>query len=143
MDLQRELFAVNKMKKIIAWILSVAVIVLEALPFGVTMRFASPNPNEVLVSTHSYFSLLPYGYGDFGPLLTAVLSVALLVALSVYCYKNKGIIAIRIFAVLAVFTSVLPVIMLGFSQVNPVSACITGLLIAECVLFFKMEDKRA
>ena len=57
-------------------------IVLEALPHGVTMRFAK-GPGEYYLETQSYFSLLPMGYGDILPLLIAALTVASGLALGI------------------------------------------------------------
>lgn len=51
-----------------------AAIVLEALPLGAVLRFAS-EPGKRLTETFSYFSLTPFGYANFFPLPAAVLTV--------------------------------------------------------------------
>lgn len=49
-------------------------------PWGVAMIFA-PGPNDYVTSYYSYFSLMPLGYGNWFPLLTALLSLAVLALL--------------------------------------------------------------
>ena len=60
-------------------LLPAAALVLEALPFGVRMVFA-PGPETRAVTFHAFFSFLPFGYGVFGPVIAALLTVLLLIA---------------------------------------------------------------
>ncbi len=131
------------MKKIFSLALSAMVIVLEALPFGAVLRFADPNPDQLTVKTFSYFDPTPYGYANFGPMLTAVLSVALLIALAVYFAKSKGLTAIRIISAIAIFTSILPLVMLGKLYFTFVGICITVLLILVFVSSFAVSKNEA
>lgn len=48
-------------------------LVLESLPLGVAMVFAS-GPTERIVETYSYFSLLPLGYANVTPMLTGIMT---------------------------------------------------------------------
>ncbi len=112
------------MKKFIPLILAVLVLVLELLPFGVILRFANPE-GEPFVEAYSYFSLTPFGYANFGPLLTAVLSVILLglcLAFTVWGKFGKGVLAV---GAVAFFTSVMPLLMLGIAYFNIVSFAVT------------------
>lgn len=82
------------MKKKTAAVLSFAAllpaIVLEALPYGVTMRFAK-GPGDTYLVFQSYFSLLPWGYGDLLPLLIAALTAASCLALGISLLtRGKG-----------------------------------------------------
>lgn len=82
------------MKKKSAALLSFAAllpaIVLEALPYGVTMRFFK-GPGDTYLVFKSYFSLLPVGYGDLLPLLIAALTVAACLALGISLLtRGKG-----------------------------------------------------
>lgn len=57
----------------------IAALVLEALPFGVILNFV-PDPsitNEVITRYYSYFDFTPFGYANFAPLVTAILTVML------------------------------------------------------------------
>lgn len=62
-------------------------IVLEALPFGAVCNFAEPGGS--IRKTFSYFSLTPFGYANFGPFLTAILSCVILI-LAVILLTGKG-----------------------------------------------------
>ena len=55
--------------------LQLAALLLELLPYGVVMRFAD-GPEKVIRYTVSYFNPLPFGYGNFFPLITAILTAA-------------------------------------------------------------------
>ena len=77
-----------KNKKISVLIFPVIALILEILPCGVTMRFASPPGEEPFIENTSYFDLLPLGYGNFAPLITAVLTAVLLVVLLFYIIKG-------------------------------------------------------
>lgn len=137
------------MKKILLLAICVVTIILEILPFGAVLRFATPDFSDDLFfnvlqpeTLYSYFDPIAYGYGNFGPLITAILTVLLLGILIVYCIKNRGLIAIRTVSALAGLTSLLPLITLGISYFTPIGGCITALLIAEFVIsFVKMKQE--
>lgn len=60
-----------------------AALVLECLPWGAVLNFARPASDGSIGrfrETYSYFSLMPVGYGMFFPMLTGVLTAALLAA---------------------------------------------------------------
>lgn len=50
-------------------------LLLEALPWSVTMRFSN-GPGKYVTESFSYFGLLPVGYGVFPPLLAGLLTLA-------------------------------------------------------------------
>lgn len=62
------------MKKISLVVFPALTIVLEALPLGAVCTFA-PSPTERVRETFSYFSLIPFGYANFAPLITAIISL--------------------------------------------------------------------
>ena len=74
------------MKKYLPVALGVATVILELLPYGAVLNFAQPPESAVesLTYFYSYFDPTPYGYANFGPFLTAILTVAILI-LSVVC----------------------------------------------------------
>jgi len=76
-------------KKIIALCCMAACVVLMALPFGVVMRFGAPPPEEPYVSYHSYFSLTPFAYANWFPMIATVLSVVVLLALTFDVARKK------------------------------------------------------
>jgi hypothetical protein len=64
-------------KKIVSFVFAFVAFILEILPFGAVCNFATPE-GETIRKTYSYFSLVPYGYANFFPLMTAILTVILL-----------------------------------------------------------------
>ena len=62
------------MKKVCLAVLPALTIVLELLPLGAVCIFAT-SPTERVKETFSYFSLTPFGYANFAPLITAILTV--------------------------------------------------------------------
>lgn len=124
-------------KKLTAVLLPVTAIVLELLPYGAVLNFA-PGPGETLRKTYSYFSLMPYGYANFGPLLTALLTCVILLLTVVLLFKDsKGIRkSIFVCSIIAIVTSLMP-LMFGFSYFTVVGGCITVVLVAECLVMRK------
>ena len=101
------------------------------------MNFANPD-GEPWRRTYSYFSLTPFGYANFGPLITAILTCVLLVLVVVYLFKShKGLnIAIMNFATA---TSLLP-LMLGFSYITVIGVIVSVFLAATFgVCFIKIK----
>lgn len=92
-------------------LISSLVIVLEIIPIGVVCLFSDDN-GVTIRKTFSYFNLTPYAYGDFAPLITALLSCLTLIICIVYCLRVRRSIntAIAIFSLLAAFISVTPII---------------------------------
>ncbi len=77
-----------KFKKIILPILTLSALILELLPNGVVLNFANPE-GEPWRRTYSYFDLTPFGYANFGPFITAMLTCVLIVLVALYCFKPK------------------------------------------------------
>lgn len=67
-----------KKKQAFAFLASLVALVLECLPWGAVLQFAQPE-GEPIRKTYSYFSLTPYGYANFFPLLTAIVTTLLLI----------------------------------------------------------------
>ena len=68
-----------------------------ALPFGIDMDFVSDPgpPMEIVTFQCSYFSMMPIGYANWLPLITAVLSIAILFMLVFGNKKDRGVIKDR------------------------------------------------
>lgn len=75
-------------RKIAMTALSVLTIILEILPYGAICIFMDDGGIEIR-RTFSYFSLVPYGYANFSPLITAVLSCVILVLCVVICFRKS------------------------------------------------------
>lgn len=72
----------RKVKSWLLLLLSLATIVLMLLPYGAVLEFGFMGESgqvEYARHTYSYFSLTPFEYADFGPLLSPVLTCVLAV----------------------------------------------------------------
>lgn len=118
-----------KIKKILLSVFSLTTLILELLPNGVVLRFANPD-GEPWVRTYSYFSLLPFGYANFGPLITAILTCVLLILVAIGWFKfSRGLnIALMNVSGFATVTAFLP-LMYGIEYMTPLGVVI-GLLMA-------------
>ena len=78
--------------------------------------------------------MIPYGYGDFGPLITAILSCVMLViiVLSILLKKDWSR-SISIISVIATIASLAP-LMFGFSNFSIVGAMISTYILATFVI---------
>ena len=79
--------------------------------------------------TYSYFNFTPFGYANFGPFITAILSCALLILAFVAILKrSKGLeSAIQVISGIAVVTSLMP-LMLGISAFSVIGVLISMVL---------------
>lgn len=120
-------------RKILSLIIILAVVILELLPYGAVLNFANPE-GEPWRKTFSYFSLTPFGYANFAPFLTAVLSVVILLHIIVaVVVKSKDLWkGIRVESAIASVLSFLPV-SFGFESYSGIGFAITILLV---ILFF-------
>ena len=117
-----------KMKKVALLILSITTLIFELLPYGVVLNFANPD-GEPWRKTYSYFSMMPFGYANFGPLITAILTCVLLVLVVIYLFKPRKVLntAILNVAGFATAASLLP-LMFGFDYITVIGVIITALL---------------
>ena len=130
-----------KIKKSLFVVFSLVALILELLPNGVVLNFANPE-GEPWRRTYSYFNLTPYGYANFGPFITAILTCVLLVLVAIYLFKprkglNTAILNVSGFATAA---SLLP-LMFGFDYITVIGVIITFLLAGTFgVCFIKDEN---
>lgn len=121
----------------ISIIILIATIVLEALPYGAVFIFAD-GPESWIKRTFSYFSMILFGYANFFPLITALLTV-IIMALSVYAFvKNYKVIRMQniifICSVVAFISSIISWILFGSSYITGVGISISTLLILSVFL---------
>lgn len=130
-----------KKTKIIFLILCVCSLVLEALPYGAVCRFATPE--ETYTETFSYFSLVPYGYANFGPFITAVTTCILFIfAIVLFTSVGRKVIgAARIISIISVVASLLP-LMFGIDCYNFVSLTISLLMIAQFIVIMIISKRK-
>ena len=127
-------------------VVAAVIIILEIIPFGAVLYFGTPASDGsigFIRKTYPCFSLTPFGYANFGPFLTAVLSCVLLclIAASFFIRNHALQNASCIVSILALLTSLMPLL----SGVRYYSVCglaISALLAAE-VLLHRAERKRS
>jgi hypothetical protein len=121
-------------KKMITLALLLSALVLEILPYGAVCNFWNPEEKVPIRETYSYFSIIPYGYANFGPLITAIFTCVLLVilVLSLLLKKNWNK-TITILSAIATLTSLAP-LMFGISNFSIVGAMISVYILATFVV---------
>ena len=131
-------------KRLLYLILPIVTLILEILPFGAVCNFANPE-GEPWRKTFSYFDLIPFGYANFAPLLTAITTCAILGLLLIYLFtdKHRMIKVTRVLLCIGTVLSLCP-LLYGVSFFSVVGALISISLIAELVFLFvavKMPNK--
>lgn len=126
-------------KKIIVLCILLCTLVLEILPYGAVCNFGNPE-GDPFRETFSYFSLTPYGYANFSPLITAVLTcVLLLVVLIAIVFKKELGKKTAILAGIASLISLCPMLY-GLDDYSIVGALISLCLIAATVVVSLQKD---
>lgn len=120
-------------KKIILLCTALAALILEILPYGAVLNFGNPE-GEPFRKTYSYFSMMPYGYANFGPLITAILTCIMLVIIVIsILIKKDWSKELSVISVFATLTSLAPLLM-GIDDFSLVGAMISACIIAIFVL---------
>ena len=104
-------------KKLTILFTTLVALVLEILPYGAVLNFANPE-GEPFRATFSYFDLTPYGYANFGPFITAILTCVLLVLSVIKLFVDKGEKAIKIISIIALTTSLMPLLVNCYSMIG-------------------------
>lgn len=123
-----------KKKDLFLPILPLVAIVLELLPWGAVLVFADPEGSGWR-ETYPYFSLTPFGYANFGPLLTAVLScvVLLLLLIGLITGKERLYPLAKVLCWVSVGTSLMP-LLFGLRFYSLVGGLISLVLFGEGLL---------
>lgn len=117
-------------------LISIIIIILELLPYGAVLNFKEGR------ITCSYFSLLPYGYANFGPLLTAITSCLILIfSIIMLAFSKKGIItAFLVLSIAGLVFSLLPCLY-GWKSVSWIGIVISLLLGCEVYLSWRLRNQ--
>lgn len=123
-------------KRFLYLILPIITLILEILPYGAVCNFANPE-GENWRKTFSYFNLTPFGYANFAPFLTALITCVVLILLLVnlFAYNPRTIKAVKALLYIGVVLSLCP-LLYGINFFSAVGALITVSLIAESILIF-------
>ena len=135
-------------KRLPVLILPIITLILEVLPCGAVLYFGRPAADGSIGyfrERYSYFDLMPFGYGNFAPLVTAVITCAAFILLVIYSVNGKPKLAaagMYLTGGSAAFS--LGPLLLGARYYSVVGALITLFLVAEVLLlYFAIKGKRA
>ena len=131
----------KRRETIIMWaifLLPLLTFILEILPWGAILNFIDNPASELRRETYSYFSLMPAGYANFGPLLTGILTIVLLLLLITYLFTKqiKVLYIIVIVSFISVVTSLIPLILgLNFYSLIGLFISLTLIIESSCALY--------
>ncbi len=128
-------------KKLLYLVFPIIALILEILPYGAVCNFAT-GPNEIIIETFSYFDLTPFGYANFSPFLTAIITCAVLALLVINLFADKPRM-LKVSKALVCVGAVLSVcpLLYGINYYSLVGVLITVSLIAELVLLLVTTRK--
>lgn len=120
--------------KLLILILPIITLILEILPYGAVCNFFNPEGDPWRV-TYSYFDLIPFGYANFAPFITAIITcIIILILLINVFFDNKHIINIaKKILFITSMISLLP-LLYGINFFSVVGGLITITLVAELFL---------
>ena len=129
------------MKRFLTMCAPAAALIAEFLPWGVKMKFMNPE-GPPFTELCSYFDLLPVGYGNLFPMLVALFTCLLLLALSFYCSRGTRapLITGLVFSVLGAAGSVLQ---LAFFPVTVIGILILLFMAGQTVFLGLLLRKKA
>ena len=128
-------------KRIRILILLLIALILEILPYGAVCNFMRPSADGTSVGRfrelYSYFDLTPFGYANFAPMITAVLTCVLVLLIVIYCFTGRpGLFnTIRTFVWICTVISLGPLV-LGIRFYSCVGGLCTMAFIAELFLLY-------
>ena len=81
-------------KRLLYIILPIVTLILEILPYGAVLNFMLPSTTEGVPAgrfreLYSYFDLMPFGYANFAPLITAIITCIVFLLVSIYCFTGN------------------------------------------------------
>lgn len=127
----------NKVIYSIALLCQIVGLILEMLPYGVVLIFAS-GPNERVTETFSYFSMTPFGYANFFPLPTGILTIAVIALCMISLLKKLRATRLKnaafMCSIIAIVLSIMPLLLFGKEYMTAVSYIISALILISIVL---------
>ena len=108
--------ATNRAYHLSALALQGIALILEILPIGTIMVFAT-SPTKQTIEVYSYFSLLPVGYANFTPLLTGILTILIILLGAIALFKFDNAASLRkamfVCSVISLLLSIVPLFLFG------------------------------
>ena len=75
-------------KKFLCLLFPIIALILKILPYGAVCTFAI-SPTETVRETFSYVELVPFGYANFAPFVTAIITCIITLLLVIYCFTGN------------------------------------------------------
>lgn len=131
-----------KKKNALLLVLPVITLILEALPYGAVLNFTDPEGGTTR-KTFSYFNLTPYGYANFAPFITAIITCLVFALVIVYLVTKKEAVfkAVKALLAVGVALSLCPLIM-GFEYFSLVAALISVTLTTELAFVIYLSKQK-
>lgn len=124
-------YRTNKVIYIIGIAFQVAALVLEILPTGAVLRFAD-GPTRTIIRTYSYFDMMLWGYANITPMLTGIMTIAVIIfgilALCRHEKADKIRKAAFICSIVAIILSIVPFVLFGSSYMTMISYIISSVM---------------
>ena len=121
-------------KRLLYVLLPIVTLILEILPYGAVCNFANPE-GEPFRKSFSYFDLTPFGYANFAPLITAVITCIVFLLVVIFCITGNPKWALKARNILYVGAAFsLGPLVLGVRFFSIVGALITVSLVAELLV---------
>lgn len=119
-------------------------LILELSPLGAVLIFA-PSPTERVIHTYSYFDLNLVGYANFSPMLTGILTVAVVIlGITILCRYEKAKKrkkTVFVCSVIAFVLSFVPLFMFGSDGMTMISYVISAAM-AVSICFQAVANRR-
>jgi len=131
-------------KRLLYLVLPVITLILEIIPYGAVCNFAHPATDGSIGhfrELYSYFDLIPFGYANFAPLITGILTCFIFLLVLIYCvFGKKRVLSLAKWILLiCAITSLCPLI-LGIRFFSLVGALITVSIIGELVWILRFTN---
>ena len=129
--------ATNRVYHLSALALQGIALILEILPIGTVMVFAT-SPTKQTIEVYSYFSLLPVGYANFTPLLTGILTILIILlgAIALFRFDRAASIRKTIFvcSIISLLFSIVPLFLFGTVGMTVASYAVScAILLSICL----------
>lgn len=129
-------------KRLLYLILPIVTLILEIIPYGAVCNFARPaNDGSIghFRELYSYFDLMPFGYANFAPLITAILSCFVLLLVVIYCItgRKRVLSLVKNTLSICVVVSLCP-LLFGLRFFSIVGTLITISLLGELLLILRL-----
>ena len=129
-------------KRLLYLILPIVTLILEIIPYGAVCNFARPaNDGSIghFRKLYSYFDLIPFGYANFAPMITGILSCFVLLLIVIYCItgRKRVLSLVKNNLSICVVASLCP-LLFGLRFFSIVGTLITISLLGELLLILRL-----